>query len=203
MVHRPKGMYFCLITDAQLKDKIKSTVRYTRFYRRLHKWLAVPLFIFLFLFGSTGLMLGWKKQVKLLPATQKGSSSIPKEWLSLDKIYNIATQYAKDSLHSSPVIDRIDVRPQKGIAKIIFEDHFTELQIDCRTGVVVSAKLKTSDIIEKIHDGSIVDYYVRVNQDPVKLIYTSLSSSGLILLSISGFWMWYNPKRIKKLKRSK
>ena len=188
---------------SDLKDKIKSKVNFTRFYRKLHKWVAVPLFVFLFLFGGTGLMLGWKKQVKLLPATQKGSSAAPKEWLSLGNIHDIATQYARDSLHFSPVIDRIDVRPKKGIAKIIFENHFTELQIDCKTGAVVSAKLKTSDIIEKIHDGSIIDYYIRVDQDPVKLIYTSLVSSGLILLSISGFWMWYNPKRIKKLKRHK
>ena len=146
-------------------------------------------------------MLGWKKQVKLLPETQKGISTAAREWLSLMEIQDIASQYSMDSLQLSPTIERIDIRPQKGVAKIVFEDHFTELQIDCKTGKILSVGVKTSDIIEKIHDGSIIDYYTRINQDPFKLIYTTLASTGLILLSVSGFWMWYNPKRIKKYKQ--
>jgi hypothetical protein len=155
----------------------------------------------MFLIGTTGLMLGWKKQVQLLPPTQRGLTDNPASWISLDSIYNLATRYAADSLKMSPEIDRIDIRPAKGIAKIVFEHHFTELQIDCSTGAIVSVKLKTSDIIEKIHDGSIIDYFIPINNDPVKLIYTTLAASGLMLLSLSGFWMWYNPKRIKMLRQ--
>lgn len=198
-----KRHYFWRLIILRLKDKLTRTVKSTRLYRRIHKWLAVPLFIFMFLIGTTGLMLGWKKQVQLLPPTQRGLSATPSSWISLDSIYNIAIHYAQDSLNISPEIDRIDIRPDKGIAKIIFNHHFTELQVDCTTGDIISAKLKTSDIIEKIHDGSIVDYFIRVDNDPVKLIYTTLASSGLILLSFSGFWMWYNPKRIKRFKRNK
>ena len=148
-------------------------------------------------------MLGWKKQVKLLPATQSGTSIATQDWLSLKEIQDIASQFSIDSLKLFPTIDRIDIRPQKGVAKIVFEEHFTELQIDCTTGTILSVEVKTSDIIEKIHDGSIIDYYTRINQDPFKLVYTSLASTGLILLSISGFWMWYNPKRIKRLKQKR
>lgn len=124
-------------------------------------------------------------------------------WLSLEEIHSIASNFASDSLQKSSKVDRIDIRPQKGVAKVIFEEHFTELQIDLATGQILSSTVKTSDIIEKIHDGSIIDYFIKVDQDPVKLVYTTTASLGLILLSISGFWMWYNPKRIRKMKKQR
>ena len=123
------------------------------------------------------------------------------KWLSLSEISEIAETFAADSLSKTADIDRIDVRPQKGVAKIIFETHFTELQIDLSSGEILSVGTRTSDIIEKLHDGSIVDYFVRIDQDPVKLMYTTFASFGLMLLSVSGFWLWYNPKRIRKLKK--
>ena len=186
-----------------MPDKLKKTVSSTRFYRKLHKWLAVPLFLLMFLIGVTGFFLGWKKQTSLLPRTQKGSNMEMQSWLSLAELTSIAQHFAADSLHKSTAIDRIDVRPQKGVAKVIFENHFNELQIDLATGEIVSSRLKTSDIIEKLHDGSIVDYFIRIDQDPFKLAYTTSASIGLILLSVSGFWMWYNPKRIRKLKKDR
>lgn len=161
------------------------------------------MFLFMFLIGCTGLLLGWKKNVDLLPPTQKGVSLEASEWLSLQQIAQIAAQYATDSLQVPPSIDRIDVRPQKGVAKIIFEEHFGELQIDLKTGEIRSVGTRYSDIIEKIHDGSIIDHYLGIGGDPVKVTYTTLASLGLVLLSLSGFWLWYNPKRMRKMKEKR
>ena len=172
----------------------------TRFYRKLHKWIAVPLFVFMFLIGATGLLLGWKKNIGLLPSTKKGTNNESATWLSLDNIQHTAKQFAEDSLKLSSEIDRIDVRPQKGVAKIVFTEHFTELQIDCTSGKIISVSRRNSDIIEKIHDGSILDFWVNTKNDEIKLFYTTIVSLSLILLSFSGFWLWYNPKRIKKYK---
>lgn len=154
----------------------------------------------MFLIGCTGLLLGWKKNMALLPPTQKGSGITASEWLSLDSIQRIAQDYARDSLQASPEIDRIDIRPQKGVAKIVFLHHFTELQIDCRSGALLSRATRRSDFIEKIHDGSILDYYFKTASDQVKLTYTTIVASGLILLSVSGFVLWNNPRRIRKHK---
>ena len=44
----------------------------TRIYRKIHKWISVPLFVFMFLIGVTGLLLGWKKTAGILPSTKKG-----------------------------------------------------------------------------------------------------------------------------------
>ena len=75
----------------------------------------------MFLFGTTGFLLGWKKQTNLLPPTQKGEVVQSVHWLSLDSLQKIAIRFAEDSLQASSVIDRMDIRPQKGVAKIIFE----------------------------------------------------------------------------------
>lgn len=180
--------------------KTEKTVKHTRLYRKIHKFISIPLFVFMFLIGITGLLLGWKKNINLLPKTKNGTNIEANTWASLDKIQNVAQQFAKDSLRLSNEIDRIDIRPQKGVAKIVFTEHFTELQIDCTSAKVISISTRKSDIIEKIHDGSILDFFIKTKNDEIKLFYTTIVSLGLILLSFSGFWLWYNPKRIKKQK---
>ncbi|CAN1490525.1 PepSY-associated TM protein [Spirosomataceae bacterium] len=172
----------------------------TRFYRKIHKWLAIPMFLVMFVIGATGLLLGWKKQTALLPKTQKGATENSADWLKIDSLVSVAKAYSRDSLKKENEIDRIDIRPQKGIAKIVFANHFTELQLDCKTAEVLSVSTRKSDFIEKIHDGSIVDFFVKTSSEQFKLFYTTAAALSLILLSFSGFWLWYNPIRIKKRK---
>ena len=178
-------------------EKIAS---FTRTYRRLHKWVAVPLFVFMFIIGATGVLLGWKKLANFTPPTQKGVSKNPTEWISLGQIKNIAELYAKDSLRVAADIDRIDVRPSKGVAKVSFETHYTEMQIDLTSGKVLSTKKRWNDFIEHLHDGTIVDRLIGNDGQHSKVTYTTLTSLGLMLLSFSGFWLWWNPKRIRKIK---
>lgn len=180
-------------------EKIAS---FTRLYRKMHRWVAVPMFAFMFMVGLTGLLLGWKKNIGLLPPTQKGSSMETKNWIPLDSIYSIAEAFSRDSMLNPSAIERIDIRPAKGTAKIVYADHFHEIQIDCASGKVLSAQRRNSDIIEKIHDGSILDHFFGTSGDPLKLAYTSTLSIGLLLLSFSGFWLWWNPRRIKRNKLS-
>jgi len=182
------------------KEQIDRIVKWTRLYRQLHRWVAVGALWFMFVIGFTGLLLGWKKHVGLLPPTQKGKTSDSAAWIALDSLQNIAGQYARDSVQQPSTIDRIDIRPAKGIAKIVFAEHFTELQIDCATGEVLSVQQRNSDIIEKIHDASILDFVFKTSNEQLKLTYTTLTSASLMLLSLSGFWLWYNPKRIRKNK---
>ncbi len=178
-------------------EKIAST---TRTYRRMHKWVAVPLLFFMFIIGLTGVLLGWKKQANLTPPTEKGVATNAEKWLSLDSVQLIAMRFSTDSLNGAE-IDRIDIRPSKGIAKIIFTSDYTELQIDLTTGKISHIQKRWNDLIEQIHDGTIMDRWIGTEGDPFKIGYTTLTSMGLMLLSLSGFWLWWNPKRIRKLKR--
>ena len=124
----------------------------------------------------------------------------PNQWLSIAALTNVATNYVADSLQKSAAISRIDIRPEKGTVKFVFKNHFTEVQLDCATGDIRSVAQRNSDFIEKIHDGSIVDYFVNKDQSFFKLSYTSIMGIGLLLLSLSGFWLWINPKRIRRSK---
>lgn len=181
-----------------MNKSIRKLAKDTRFYRRIHKFIAVPMIFFMLLLGITGLLLTWKAELKLQPPT-KIITFASQSLISLSIIEQNAIRYA-DSLQLPSTINRIDYRPTKGIAKIRFENHFTELQIDCYTGKIVSVKQRTDTVIEMIHDGSIINYLFKSKSENVKLVYSSITSLGLILLGFSGFWLWLKPKQIKSRK---
>ncbi len=91
-------------------------------------------------------------------------------------------------------IDRIDVRPGKGIAKVLFEKGWWEVQIDGVNGEILSVAKRHSDWIEKLHDGSIVS-------DFFKLLTMNALGIGLLILMITGLWLWYGPRIYRKLNR--
>lgn len=181
-----------------MKQKRQQLAKNSRTYRKLHRAVAIPLVLFMFLLGGTGLLLTWKDQLQFKPKTETIISN-DRALISLDVIKNNAIKHI-ESLNLSSAINRIDYRPNKGVAKVRFEDHFTELQVDCYTGKIISAKNRTADVIEMIHDGSIIDFLFKNQSTPVKLLYSTITSLGLMLLSFSGFWLWLKPKQIKKLK---
>lgn len=172
----------------------------TRIYRKIHKWISIPFVIFLLVIGVTAILLAWKKPLQLIPKTQETRVEVRSSWISLESMIQIGKAYMLDSLGKAADIDRVDVRPDKGIAKLVFKSHFTELQIDGFTGEILSVKQRNSDLIEKIHDGSIIDFLLGQNRENAKLIYSTLTSLVLILLCISGFYLWHNPRKIKKIK---
>ena len=49
-----------------------------------------------------------------------------------------------------------------------------------------------------IHDGSILDYYIATSNGQIKLFYTSIMGLALLTFTITGFWLWYGPKRMRK-----
>ena len=181
--------------------KTRKLAQRARLYRRLHKYIAIPMMIFMFLLGVTGLLLAWKSELQLKPNSQTATER-SSQLISLQDIHNTAIHFA-DSLHLSSEINRIDYRPKKGIAKIRFEKHFTEIQIDCYSGKILSSNQRHDSIIEMLHDGSIVDYLFDSSSENTKLIYSSITALSLILLSFSGFWMWLKPKQIKRVKAKK
>ncbi|MFN3839264.1 MAG: PepSY domain-containing protein [Cyclobacteriaceae bacterium] len=185
-------------------DNNKAIAHTTRFYRKIHKWIGTFLFIFFFFISVTGLLLGWKKHSGgwILPKTQKGISTNMKAWLSYDSLHTIALKTLRDSFpeNTSSVLDRIDARPDKGIVKFVFKNHYTEMQLDCTTGKVLAVNTRTSDIIEQIHDGSILDYIFNTSDGQIKLGYTTITGLSLLLLTFTGFFLWYNPIRIRAKK---
>lgn len=182
--------------------KSSRIANWVRVSRRIHRKIALPAFFFFFIIAFTGLLLGWKKNVAgtLLPHTQRGISTDPARWLPTDSLYIIATQTLKDSVSEelSPTISRIDIRPSKGIAKFIFEDHYWEIQLDCSTGKVLQIARRNSDLIERIHDGSIIDDIFNIKGSPFKLLYTTLAGLSLLSFVITGLFLYFGAKWVKQ-----
>ena len=181
----------------------KKQARVIRFFRWVHRKLAIALFIFFFLMSVTGLLLGIKKQTGLLAPTEEGSSDDLAQWISLDSLQRNAVRFLRDSVSSelSTRIDRIDVRPRNGIVKFTFRDHYKGVQLDGMTGRLLSVESRSSDFIEQLHDGSILDRLFGLGSDQVKITYTVVMGISLFMLTATGFWLWYGPKRLRRARR--
>ncbi|MEN8120518.1 MAG: PepSY domain-containing protein [Bacteroidota bacterium] len=175
-------------------------------YRKLHRFL-VPFFVIFFLLVSlSGLILAWKKNSAgiLLPQTEDGLSSDMQKWLPMDSLNFVAVQCLKDSVSNelSTELSKIDLRPKKGVAKFIFENHYYEVQVDCASGKVLSLKKRNADWIEAIHDGSIIDRIFSIKGDPVKVIYSSTLSLAALFMTYTGFFIWNKRRKKVKMKGS-
>ena len=178
-----------------------------RILRKLHRQIAIFLFAFFLIISITGLLLGWKKNSFgiILPPTSKGVSTDLKTWLPLDSLQTIAVTTLHDSISKtlSSDIERIDARPSKGIVKFVFNDDYWEIQLDGTTGNVLQINRRKSDIIENIHDGTILDFLFNTKNDQFKLSYTTIMGLALLALTGTGFWLWYGPKRIRQQKQNR
>jgi len=180
----------------------KQQAKWIRIFRWLHRKIAIPTLVFMFIIALTGVLLGVKKQTGLQAPTMTGASKELKSWLPIDSLAQIAKQILADSINNTlpSALDRIDIRPEKGIAKFVYTDHYWSIQLDGTTGILLSIERRNSDLIENIHDGSIVDRIFKTGEK-AKIFYTVVSGLCLMLLVMSGFWLWYGPKRLRSLKR--
>lgn len=188
-------------------SKRKNQAGILRSFRKIHRTTGAFLFIFFFIVSITGLLLGWKKNSGdyLLPKTFQGTSANLKDWLTMDSLHKLARQYMLDSISptASLQMERIDVRPEKGVVKFVFEHDFLGLQLDGATGRLLHIDKRRSDFVEKVHDGSILDLYFKTSGGQIKLIYSSIMGLALLVFTSTGFWLWYGPKRMRKANKQK
>ncbi|MBK9331297.1 MAG: PepSY domain-containing protein [Ignavibacteria bacterium] len=177
-----------------------------RIFRKIHRTTGAILFVFFFFVSISGLLLGWKKNSGglILPDTYEGTSADLKDWLPLDSLHKIACKILHDSVSKdlSLGLERIDVRNDKGMVKFVFTDHYWGVQIDGATGNLLHIERRRSDIVENFHDGSILDYLFDTKHEQIKLVYTSVMGLALMTFTITGFWLWFGTKRMRKKKHS-
>lgn len=175
---------------------IQNLVHRLRQFRSIHKWIGISVALFMLITSVTGVMLGWKKNVELLqPATLKGGTLDVTKWVNFEKVSQSALRAIDSVTNEENSIDRLDVRFDKGIIKVLFTKGYWEVQVDAKTGKALSVAKRHADWIEHVHDGSIIG-------DTFKLIYTNYIGWGLLTLAITGFFLWYGPRAIRKMKAS-
>lgn len=167
-----------------------------RLTRKLHRWAGISLCVFFLIMGITGGLLGWKKHSDLMPATGQGEATELTEWKPLAELGQLATAGLFKATGQLSEIDRMDVRPGKGIVKVLFKDDDLEVQIDGKTGAFLSVGRRHSDWIERLHDGSVVDDWLGIPHGLFKVFYNTLMGGAVVLFTVTGFWLWYGPQRM-------
>lgn len=183
------------------KTKRQQQAKLLRIFRKVHRTTGAALFLFFFFIAITGLLLGWKKHSGdlILSKSYKGTSTDLKDWLPIDSLHTLANAYLLNSVSPalSTQIDRIDIRKEKGMVKFVYADHLWGLQMDGATGKLLHVERRYSDLIENVHDGSILDTYLGTSNGQVKVFYTTVMGVALLIFTITGFWLWYGPKRMR------
>ena len=155
--------------------------------RQIHYWISPFIIIPVMLIFTTGVLLQLKKQSNWIqPSIDRISSNKP---TMLKSYLDAAKSVPEAEVKSWDDIDRIDIRPDKGIAKIRSNNHW-EIQIDSKTAEVFSVKYRRSDIIESVHDGSFFTDYVKFGW----FLPTGIL---LIFVSISGIYMFLLPLMLR------
>lgn len=189
------------------KNSRKKQAKLLRVFRKIHRSTGAALFIFFFIMSISGLFLGWKKNSSgvIMPHSQNGISSDLKKWLPIDSLYKKAIVIAHDSIDKkmSKKLDKIEIKKDKGMVKFIFKEDFWEIQVDGVTGNALSIQKRYSDLLENIHDGSILDDYFKTSNNQIKVFYNSVMGISLLIFTLTGFWLWYGPKQMKKRKATK
>ena len=120
--------------------------------RQWHRWATVFIALPFLIVLVSGLLLQVKKEFDWIqPPTQQGAGSAPQ--LSFDEILRITQQAEQAGIERWSDIDRLDVRPDKGIVKVRGANRW-EVQIDTQTGEVLHVAKRRSGLIESLHDGS-------------------------------------------------
>ena len=148
--------------------------------RKLHRWGAILVAIPLIVVIGTGILLQFKKQSGWIqPPTQKGTGG--ELTVSFDRILEVARTVPDAEVNTWDDIDRLDVRPGKGVVKVRCKNR-REIQIDTATGEVLQVSVRRSDLIESIHDGSF--FYEDAKLwifFPAALVLTGMWGTGLYL----------------------
>lgn len=162
--------------------------------RKVHYWAsfaaAVPLLVMI----CTGLLLQAKKHwTWVQPAEQRGTGSVPV--LDLEAILSSVKSVRELNVESWDDVNRLDVRPGRGVVKVWMNSGW-EVQVDLGTGRVLQTAYRRSALIESIHDGS---FFVG---DWTKLGLFLPAGIVMLLLWLSGLWMWWVPFIAKRRRAS-
>lgn len=157
---------------------------WNRAMRKVHRWGAVIVLVPLVFVIGTGLLLQVKKQVPWVqPPTLRGSGTTP--LITWDQLLALAQAVPEAAVAGWADIERIDIQPNRGIAKVICANRW-ELQIDTSSSDILSSTYRRSDLIETLHDGSFFGDWVKLG---------IFLPTGCILLAlwVTGAYLWILP----------
>lgn len=153
--------------------------------RQVHYWIGFAAALPLLVMIGSGLLLQAKKQwAWVQPAERRGTGTVPA--LDLEGILASLRTVPDMQVRDWDDVNRLDVRPGRGVVKAWLMNGY-EVQVDLGTGRVLQTAYRRSDVIETIHDGS---YF---GGDWTKLGLFLPAGVTMLVLWLSGLWMWWVP----------
>ncbi|MCP4258171.1 MAG: PepSY domain-containing protein [Planctomycetes bacterium] len=167
-------------------------MKLSKLNRDVHRWGAIIIALPLAIIIVSGVILQLKKESAWIqPTTQEGSSS--EFSLSFEQILKASQKVPEAKIESWGDIDRLDVRPGKGMLKVRCKNRW-EIQLDAKTGAVLQVAYRRSDLIESIHDGSFF-------HESLKLWLFLPTGLILAFLWVTGIYLFLLPYIVKQKKR--
>ncbi|GAA6170637.1 hypothetical protein NBRC116592_03070 [Colwellia sp. KU-HH00111] len=156
--------------------------------RTIHKWASIVIAIPLLIIFVTGILLLVKKEFHVLqPPTMKGHGQVPT--IIFNQILTIAKTIKNAEIKSWQDIDRLDVRPSKGIIKVRTKNNL-EIQLDASSGKVLYVAQRNSDLIESIHDGT----FLEKNANLWLMLPVAIASIVILITGVILFFIPYLKK---------
>jgi hypothetical protein len=169
-------------------------MRFNLVNRKTHYWIAIACALPLLVIVGSGLLLQLKKHWSWVqPAERRGAGTVPA--IGIEDLLTAARAVPQLDVRGWDDVNRIDVRPGRGVAKVWSKNGW-EVQVCLGTGAVLQAAYRRSDLIEAIHDGSFF------GGDWTKLGLFLPTAVALLLLWASGLWMfgvtWLGRRRVRR-----
>ncbi len=168
-----------------------------KFFWTVHKWTGLCAAAFFTCTATTGFLLLIKKKVDWIqPPAMIGAQGGVDDFITNQQLFESVFAQDHPDFQSIKDIDRVDFRPNNRIFKVRSEHNWSEIQVDAVTGEILSTrKVRRSDLIEQIHDGSFWADWVHEWVMPVV-------SFALLFMVFSGLWLWIEPS-VRKRRRKK
>jgi len=163
--------------------------------RKLHRWGAILVAAPVLVIFVTGVLLQLKKEwAWVQPPTVSGTveNGLALTW---EQVLEAVRQVPEAQVETWSDVDRLDVRPGKGMLKVRANNRW-EVQLDTTTGEVLASNHRRSDLIEAIHDGSWF-------HDLAKLWIWLPTAVILCGLWGTGVYLWLLPHLVKRRRRLK
>jgi len=163
----------------------------------VHKYVGLVLAVIVAMVSVTGLLLLVKKDFDALqPPTQRGEAGEPADFIPVAEVLEAAYAVGHPAFASLDDIDRIDLRPHRRVHKVRSVHDHMEIQVCAVTGAVLSGPgPRRSDLIESIHDGSFFG-------DRAHGWVMPATAVGLLVLTVSGIWVWIAPVLKRRRRRA-
>lgn len=166
-----------------------------KFFWTTHKWLGIILAVVLVNIATSGFLLLIKKKVDWIQPSTADASAPGVLTATFDEILAAARSVPQAGIETWDDVDRLDVRPDKGLVKVRGLSRW-EVQVDTATGEVLQAEYRRSDLIETIHDGSFFGDWMHGWIMPAVAV-------SVVYFVFSGLWLWLEPIARRRRRRRK